>query len=180
MVNHERLYDCAVLPVRQVRRSIIHRFIIAVFSLKAGICQLFKIDTGLFGGDRQGQHRSIRGDHQIIRQVAFQTQSRNTESFVLIVFQGVDRVVPAFGNAPRHPPLFPVCDLNFDRGFTGVGDQGVFITRHDQERHQILEHGTAPREENRFPLHDGQQTAEGKPALLRQLPLRDGGERGES
>jgi len=46
-------------------------------------------------------------------------------------------------------------------------------TWHHQERHEVLEHRTAPRKENRFSPGGGEQAPQGEPGLLRQLSLRD-------
>ena len=88
-------------------------------------------------------------------------------------------MITAFRNAPRHRALFPILDLPGHRRFTGLIEQRVIVGRHHQERHQVFEHRTAPGEQDRFSTGGREQTPQGKPALLRQLPLRNRDEAGK-
>ncbi|MNS90192.1 hypothetical protein D3C72_1242310 [compost metagenome] len=98
----------------------------------------------------------------------------------MIVQTGVDRVVAGFGNPPRHVALASVIDLRLDDGVVGLVKQGVRVVRHDQERHQVLEHRAAPRQQHGLAGHHAQLAAQGEPVLLRQLALGDGDEAGQA
>ena len=136
--------------------------------------------AGGFGHDHQGQCRSIRGNNQIFGQATFQSQPGHTEGAVLVVETGVDRVVAGFRDTPRHAALLAVSDLAFHCRQASLVEQRVFIARHDQHRHQVFEHRTAPREQDRIAAGRRQQTAEGKPAFLRQRALGDSDKAGEA
>ena len=49
---------------------------------------------------------------------------------------------------------------------SGLIEQGVFVGRHDQEWHQILKHGAAPRQQQRVIADDRQQATQREPVLL--------------
>ena len=54
------------------------------------------------------------------------------------------------------------------------------VRRHHQERHEVFEHRTAPGKKDRLSTGVREQAAQGKPALLRELPLRNPYETAES
>ena len=121
------------------------------------------------------RHRGgVRSDHQVLGQSSFQTQARHAEGAVLVVQMNVGPVVARFGNAPRHAAQFPILDLPLDRRFAGVIEQRVLIVGHDQQRHQIFEHRTAPRNQDRLAPRSDEQTAHREPVVLRNLPQGDG------
>ena len=56
----------------------------------------------------------------------------------------------------------------------------MVVGRHQQQRHEVLEHRAAPGNENRLAACAREQPPQRKPALLRQASLRDRDERGQS
>src|SRR6185312_9909876 len=104
----------------------------------------------------------------------------NAEGAVLIIEMNVDGVVAALRHSPRYAALPSIFDLSLHRRHVGLVEQGVFVGRHHQQRHQVFEHRSAPSEQDRVSTGGGQQTPEGKPAFLRQLSLCDGDEIAQS
>src|SRR3970040_218384 len=72
----------------------------------------------------------------------------------------------------RHAALPPILDLPLHGRLAGPVEQRVFVRRHHQERHEVLEHRTAPRKEDRLSAGGGEAPPQGKTALLRQLSPR--------
>ena len=68
--------------------------------------------------------------------------------------------------------LFAILDLPVHGRDIGLVKQRMVIRRHDEERHEILKHGTAPRKKNRLAAGGSEQASQGKPTLLRQQSLR--------
>jgi len=139
-----------------------------------------QIQAGFLGRHHQRKHCSIGCDDQIVREPAFEAQSGNAEGAVLVVLLSVDGVVAGFRNSPGHPALPPVFDLPGNCGPAGLVEERALIRGHHQERHQIFEHGTAPGNEDRISANVREQAAQGKPALLRELPQRNPHEAAES
>ena len=85
----------------------------------------------------------------------------------------VDRVVAGFRNAPGDAALLAILDLPVHYRLIGLVEQRVCVGGHHQQRHEVLEHRAAPRQERRLAPGDDQQASQGKPAFLRQLALRN-------
>ena len=92
----------------------------------------------------------------------------------------VHGVVAALGNAPGHAALLAILDLAFHRSLGRLVEQGTFVVRHHQVRHQVLEHRAAPRQQHRRSPRGSKQATEREPSLLRQLALCDGHETAEA
>ena len=88
----------------------------------------------------------------------------------------VNGVVAALRHSPRHAALPSVFDLPLHGCCASLIEQGILVGRHHQQRHQVLEHRAAPRQQDRVTAYSGQQTPEGEPTLLRQFALRNGDE----
>ena len=139
-----------------------------------------QVEARLFRRHHQRQRRGIRRYHQILGQTAFEPEARYPERAVLVIEMSVDGVVAGFGNPPRDAVLPPISDLPLHRRLGSLVEQRVFVRGHDQERHEVLEHRTAPGKENWFSTVRCEQTPQGKPVLLRNLTLRNGYEAGQS
>ena len=88
--------------------------------------------------------------HQVLAQAALQAQPGHAEGAVLVVHPRIDGVVAGFRDPPRHAALAAVFNLARHRRLAGLVEQRVVVARHDQHRHQVLEHRAAPREQCRF------------------------------
>ena len=128
----------------------------------------------------QRERRGVRRDDQILGQSALEPQAGHAERAVLVVERRIDRVVAGLRHAPRHAALPAVLDLPLHRRPIGLVEQRVLVGGHHQQRHQVLEHRAAPRQQHRLATGAREQAPEGEPALLRQLALRDGDEAREA
>ncbi len=179
VMGHEGPNHGARLSARQTRRSVVDRFVEAIPGFKAFSGESLEVQTRLLGRHHQRQRRGIGRNHQVLGEPAFEPQAGHAKGAVLVVEMHIDGIVTAFRNAPRHRAFFPILDLPGHSRLAGLVEQRVFVRRHHQERHQVFEHRTAPREEDRFSTGGREQTSQGEPALLRQLSLRNRDETGK-
>ena len=179
VMGHEGANHGARLSVRQTRRSVVDRFVEAIPGFKAFSSESLEVQTRLLGGYHQRQRRGIGRNHQVLGEPAFEPQAGYTKGAVLVVEMHIDGIVATFRNAPRHIANFSILDLPGHSRLTGLVEQRVFVRRHHQERHQVFEHRATPRKQDRFSTGGREQTSQGEPALLRQLPLRNRYETGK-
>ena len=172
-MGHEGPNQGGRLPAWHTGRRVVDGFIEAVSPLETFGGEPLQVEARLFRRHHQRQRRGVRRNDQILGQTAFEPEARYAECAVLVVEMSVDGVVAGFGNPPRHAVLLPIHDLPLHRRLAGLVEQRVFVRGHDQERHEVLEHRTAPGKENRFSTGRCEQTPQRKPALLWKLPLRN-------
>ena len=153
--------------------GVIHRFVKAVRAETAFPAKTAKVAARPLGVHHQRHRAGVGRDDQIVGQTPFESQSRNAECPVLIVQVRIGLVIPGLRNAPRHATLAPVFDLPPHHRVIGLVQQRVLVGRHDQQRHQVLEHRSAPGEQRHSAAGVGQSAAQAEPVLLRELPLRD-------
>ena len=134
--------------------------------------------AGAQGSRRRGDRRARRDD-DLVRQPALEPEIRDAEGAVLIVALRVEPVIPRLRHAPRHPVTIRVRDLGLHCGRARPADQAVGRLVQEQRRHQVLEHGAAPREECGGAVHASEWPAELEPVLFRDVALRDGDEAGQ-
>ena len=171
VMRHEGANHGARLSAGQTRRRVIDSFIEAEFSFKPFGGEPLEIQTCLLGRHHERQRRGIGRDDQVLGKPAFESQAGHAECPVLVVEMNIDGIVTTFRNAPRHPALFSILDLPGHSRLAGLIEQCVFVRGHHQKRHEVFEHRTAPRKEDRPSSGGSKQTSQGKPALLRHLPL---------
>ena len=176
VMGHEGPDHGADLPARQAGRRVVDRLVETEVALTPLGRESLQIFTRLRGRYHQGQCRGIGCHHQILGEPALQPQAGHAERPVLVIEMSVHAVVAGFRHAPRYPALGSVVDLPLHRGPAGLVQQRAVVGRHNQQGHQVLEHRSAPGEQHRFAAGAGEPASHGKPALLRQLPLRDGHE----
>ena len=174
MMRHEGSDRCARFVRRQARRRVIHRFIKTVCAVASLGREPLQVFACLHRRNHQRHGGGVRGDHQVLGQSAFQAQAGHAEGAILVIELNIGAVVARFGNAPRHAAQFSILDLLLDRRLAGVIKQGVLIVGHDQQRHQIFEHRTAPRNENWLATRGDEQPTHREPVVLRNLPQGDG------
>ena len=180
MVRHVRPDDRARLAAPLPRRRVVDGLVQAEPSGQAAAGETLQIETRRFRRDHQGQRRRVRRHDQVVAKPALQTQPGNPERAVLVVLVHVDGVVAALRHSPWHPALPAILDLPLHRCAIGLIEQRIFIGRHHQQRHQILEHRAAPRQQDRLAAPGRQQSPQRKPAFLRQRSLGDGDEIAQS
>jgi len=99
--------------------------------------------------NREGQRRRIRGHHHFVAEPAFHAKPRNTERLVLVLAESIDEVVGGFRNAPRHADGIGVGALAPHDKPARVVQQRFRRGPHQQQGHEVLEQGRAPREQHR-------------------------------
>ena len=179
VMGHEGPHHGLGLPAWQAGRRVVDGFVETEGALAPFGHQSLQILARLLGRHHQRQRRRVGRHHQILGQSALQSQTGHAERPVLIIEMSVHGIVAGFRHAPGHPALGSILALPLHRGPTGLVKQCAFIGWHHQERHQVLEHRSAPREQDRSAADAGEPSSQSKPALLRQLSLRDGHEGGQ-
>ena len=180
VMRHKRAHYGARLLALLPSRRVVDRFKEAEWADQSFGCESLKILAGLLGCHHQRQHRSIGRNHQILRKSSLETQARHAEGSVLVIEMGIDRVITGFRDSPGNAALLPVLDLSRDRRLVGLIEQRVVVGRHHHQRHQVLEHRAAPRQQHRFSKSAGKQAPQGEPDLLRRLSLGNDDETGQS
>ena len=80
-------------------------------------------------------------------------------------------VVSRFRNAPRNAALAAILNLPVDDRLIRLVEQCVLVGRHHEQRHQVLEHRAAPRQQRLLTVRGGEQSPQREPVFLPQLPL---------
>ena len=132
-------------------------------------CGLDRLEESRQGG-RVGSHDEVVG------QTALQPEPRDAELLVLVVAEPVGQIVGGLGDSPRHLPVSAVPDLLADRHPATLVEQSPGVRPHQEERHQVLEHRRAPRDERRDSGDADDEPSEMEPMALRDVALGDGEE----
>ncbi|MCY1176675.1 hypothetical protein D9M73_169560 [compost metagenome] len=180
MVGHERANHRGTLSERNARLGEVDGFVQAVTSGQALCRQGLQIPAGRLRGHQQGECRGVGRYHHVVTQASFEPEARHSEGSVLVVEVRVQGVVAGFRDAPGKPHLLAVLNLPGDGGAAGLVEQGAFVSRHHQQRHQVLEHRAGPGQQYRHTPVVAEQASQGEPGLLRQLALRDDHEIGKT
>ena len=149
-MRHVGLHHRARFAASLTCRGVIDGFIQAKFPFQPCCGESLQIQARRLGRHHQRQRRGIRRNHQVIGKSAFESQAGHAKGAVLVVEMDVDQFVTGFRHTPRHAALPPILDLPRHRRLIGLVEQRVIKGRHHQQRHQVLEHRTAPRQKNRF------------------------------
>ncbi len=94
--------------------------------------------------DQAGERRRVRCNHELVGQPASEPEPGHAERSVLIVAGAVGERICRLRDAPRHPPLTAVLDLAPHAGAATLIQQRPREGAHQQQGHQVLEHGPAP------------------------------------
>ena len=173
VVRHVRPDDRLRLAARHARGRVVDGLVQPEVTERALDGEPLQVVAGGLRLDHQRERGSVGRDHQLVAEPALQAKPRHAERAVLVVPIGVDHVVAGLGHAPGHAALVAVFDLSPHRGAVRSLEQRVRVRRHDQLRHQVLEHRPAPRDEDRLAASECQHASERKPGVLRQPSLRD-------
>jgi len=128
MMRHVGANDRDVLALRQPRRGVIERFVVAERSASTRRGEASEIHGGRGGIDHRRQRRGVRCYHHFVAEPAFESQSGHAEVRVLVSELEIADVVRRLG----HPPL------------ARLPQQAAGGRAHDQFRHQVLEHRAGP------------------------------------
>ena len=129
--------------------------------------------------DHHRERRRVRRDDQLVAEAALQAEAGHAEGLVLIVAGAIDREVRRLRDAPRRAARHAVVDLPPHRHAARLVEQRLRKVPHQQQRHQVLEHRRAPRQQHRRAAHAGDQAAEVEPVLLGHVALGDRDEAGQ-
>ena len=136
------------------------------------------VERGL-GIQHRGERGRVGSDHDVLEQPALEPETGNAEVRVLIGELHVAHVVSRFGDAPGHGALLAVLDLARNHEPAGEIQQAAGGLPHHEQRHQVLEHGTGPRDEGGTAPHGRERPAEQEPVSGRDVALGDGHEASE-
>ena len=176
MMRHEGADHGALLAGRQSRSRAVDRFVETVASRETEGFEAPQIGERSARHERQREHAGIGGDYEVVFQATLEAEVRHAEGPVLVVLMRVELVVPPLGDAPGHAATLAVGDLHVDRGNASATDEAVLALPHEERRHEVLEHGPAPREQRPQSIEAAEGAAKMEPVLLGHLALRDGEE----
>ena len=174
MVGHKDRQYGRVFAARQTHGRAVHGLVHAEAAGRPLRGQLAQVATGGLGREHEGHDRGVGSDDHVLAQAGFETQARHAERAVLVIKVGIQGVVTRFGYAPGHAVVAAVLELAAHGPPAGALQQRAGITGHDQGGHKVFEHGARPRKQHGVAVHAGEQPAQRKPAILRQLPRGDG------
>ena len=125
--------------------------------------------------DVDGQQGCIgRYDQLSFFSAALEAQVRHAKGLVLIGSVDVQVTKGRFRDAPGHTMLVSIGDLDLDRLAGGLIQQRIAHRALEQQRHQVLEHGTGPAHQHRLPADLAIWPAHREPVLGRYIPTCDG------
>ncbi len=180
VVCHVRSDHRARFPATLPRRRVVDGLEQAQVAGQPAAGETLQVEARRFRSHHQREGRRVGRNHQIRGESAFQAQPGNPEGAVLVIGVDIDRVVAALRHPPGNTALPPILDLSLHRGHIRLIEQRVLVGRHHQERHEVLEHRAAPRQQDRLSAGRGEQPPQREPAFLRQLALRNGDEIAQS
>ena len=147
VVRHERAHDRGAFVVLAAR--VVDGVVEAVRAERAAPLELSQVGEGIVDVDHRGERGGVRRDDEIARQPALEREIRYAKGAVLIGVVAVANIVRRFRDAPRHAAGAAVRDLSPHGRVAGLIEQRERTRRHDEQRHQVLEHAAAPRHQRR-------------------------------
>ena len=148
MVGHPGAQHDAALEIgRQSLGRVVDGFVEAEPADHPFVAQARQVVEHVPRRNRRGQDRRIGGDDEILAQTTLEAEPGNAERAVLVVPVEVAGEVGGLRDAPGHAALRPVLDLALDHRVVGLVEERPGVGAHDEQRHQVLEHRCAPREE---------------------------------
>ena len=152
---------------------VVDRLVVAVAPGESFRAQPLQIADDVGRRERRRENGGVRRDDEILGQPALQAEAGHAERAVLIVPVEVLHVVGGLRDAPRHAALIAVLDLPLDHGFVRLVEQRARIGAHHEQRHQVLEHRRAPRQQRARRAARRQRASELEPVLVRDLARGD-------
>jgi len=148
---------------------VVHRLVQAEAADRSGIDEASEVADGFHRFNHQGQGARIGRNHKIVCQTALHAEHRDAEGTILIGLARVQLVVSRLGNTPGDARLPAVADLAVHRAPAGHVQKRTVVNRHDQHRHQVLEHRAAPRGQHGRAPARCKPASEVEPVFQRQL-----------
>ena len=144
MMRHEGPHHHARDATREPRGSVVDGLIQAVAAVQSVRGEPLQVPARLLGRHHQRQRRGVGGNDDVLGQAALEPEAGHAKGPVLVIEMSVHGVVAGFRDSPGKPAHSPVLDLPPHGRGVGLVEQRVFVGRHDQQRHEVLEHGAAP------------------------------------
>jgi hypothetical protein len=129
--------------------GVINRFVEAEIAEQACLGETAQIARAARRIDEHGERRRVRRDDDLVAKAALEAESGHAKRLVLIVAVAIDGRVGAFGNAPWHSSRRGVVHLPAHHHPARFVEQRVGEAAHHEQRHQVLEHRGAPRQQHR-------------------------------
>ncbi len=129
--------------------------------------------------DDRCQRCRVRSDDEFVTQPALQPKPRNAKRLVLVRVVPIDDVVGGLGDAPRHVARGGVLDLPAHDHAARFVEERVRVAAHDEQRHQVLEHRRAPRQQHGGAADAGDRASEMEPVRFRDVALGNGKKAGQ-
>ena len=139
-----------------------------------------EIAGGCDGVDEEGECGRIGRDDEVVGKAAGEAEPGDAEGPVLVGACGIGGMVAGLGDAPGQAEVSAIGHLAGDDAAVGLIEERLAEGGHDQQRHEVLEHGAAPAQEHGPAGRDGEAAAESEPVLEGELALGDGDEAGEA
>ena len=149
MVGHVGADGGARFVRGQSGRGIVHGLVESIGTGPVLGRQALQVCTSRCRRHHQGHRSGVGSNHQVGGQSSLQSQARHAERPVLVVQVDVGPVVTRLRDAPWDSAQLSIVDLLLHGGPAGVIEQRILIIGHDQKRHQVFEHRTAPRNQDR-------------------------------
>src|SRR3569623_1846563 len=102
------------------RRRVVDGLVEPVFAENPLVRERLQIRAGRTRRDEERERGRIRGDHEVVREAALESETRYAEGAELIALLQVGEVVARLGDAPGHAALAAVFDLARDRRLEGL------------------------------------------------------------
>ncbi len=146
VVGEVRAHHGAPSASRHSSWRVVERLVIAVTAASALFGEYAQVLVRLTRTHRKRKHRRVGRDDDIVRQAALESQARHAESLVLIDECSVLRVESGLRDPPGHAALLAVLYLPLHDGTNCLVEHGQRPGAHDEHRHEVLEHRSAPRQ----------------------------------
>ncbi len=173
VVRHVRAHHRDRGAIREPGRGVVERLVEAVGAAGPGRRQAPEILHRRGRIDHRRQPRRIGRDDDVLAEPASQSDSRHAEARILVGHFQIARVVARLRHPPRHAALGAIADLPSHHEPGCLLEQASRRRRHDERRHQVLEHRSRPGHEHRVELHRCQRPAEPEPVRDGDVALGD-------
>ena len=186
VMGQERADDDAVRGGRARRGlfgpvvGIVDGFVIAVGPFQPGAGEQPQVAGGPGRVEHGRQRGRVRGHHELVAQAPFQAQPGNAEGLVLVIVMPVHEVIGRLRDAPGQPALPAVLGLPAHGHAAGLVEKRLGKAAHEEKRHQVFEHGRAPRQQSGNSVDAGGEPPQVEPMRLGQVALGDGDEAGQA
>ena len=142
VVRHEIAHDRVALA--GVGTRVIERVVEAEVAQRALLLEGREVRERLLRRHGERERGSVGRDDQVLSDAALERELRNAKGAILIRVVPVTKVIRAFTGAPGHAVLVAVGDLPPHRAVIRLVEQRQRERVHDERRHEILEHASAP------------------------------------